>query len=188
MWAGRNGVAGVTVYRWFRAGLLRVLARRVGWLILVDDPVGEIAARGWTAVDAWVLSADQESELDRQVVWVSAWATTRQVPVDRVVTDVGSALDGHRRTFFALLRDRAVMWIVVEHRGRFCWFGSAYVRAVLAAQGRELLVVDAGGVGGDLVCDITEILTSMWARWYGTRAAVNRAQRGVAAVADGEAA
>jgi hypothetical protein len=37
-WAERNGVARVTAYRWFRAGLLPVSARRVGRLILVDDP------------------------------------------------------------------------------------------------------------------------------------------------------
>lgn len=36
-WAERNGVARVTAYRWFRAGLLPVPARKVGRLILVDD-------------------------------------------------------------------------------------------------------------------------------------------------------
>lgn len=35
-WAERNGVARVTAYRWFRAGLLPVPAQRVGRLILVD--------------------------------------------------------------------------------------------------------------------------------------------------------
>jgi predicted site-specific integrase-resolvase len=36
-WAERNGVARVTAYRWFGAGLLPVAAQRVGRLILVDD-------------------------------------------------------------------------------------------------------------------------------------------------------
>jgi predicted site-specific integrase-resolvase len=81
--------------------------------------------------------------------------------------------------------------IVVEHRDRFCRFGAEYVRAALAAQGRELVVVDAAEVDDDLVRHITEILTSMCARLYGKRAAANRAQRAVAAAADahdGEAA
>jgi putative transposase len=35
-WAERNGVARVTAYRWFYAGVLPVPARKVGWLILVE--------------------------------------------------------------------------------------------------------------------------------------------------------
>jgi predicted site-specific integrase-resolvase len=189
-WAERNGVARVSAYRWFRAGLLAVPAQRVGRLILVNDAAAEISRRGRTAVYARVSSAEQKSDLDRQVARVTAWATTQQMPVDKVVTEVGSALNGHRREFLALLRDRAVTRIVVEHRDRFCRFGSEYVEAALAAQGRALVVVDSAEVDDDLVCDMTEILRSMWVRLYGKRAAHNRATRAlaVAATDDAEAA
>lgn len=110
-------------------------------------------------------------------------ATIQQIPVDKVVTEVGSALNGHRRKFLALLRDPAVTRIVVEHRDRFCRFGSEYVQAALAAQGCELIVVDSAEVDDDLVRDVTEILTSMCARLYGKRAAQNRAKRALAAAA-----
>lgn len=184
-WAERNGVARVTAYRWFHAGLLPVPAQRVGRLILVNDAAAETARHGWTAVYARVSSADQKADLDRQVARVTAWATAEQIPVDKVVTEVGSALNGHRRKFLALLRDPSVGRIVVEHRDRFCRFGSEYVEAALAAQGRELAVVDSAEVDDDLVRDMTEILTSMCARLYGKRAAANRAKRAVAAAADG---
>ena len=184
VWAERNGVARVTAYRWFHAGLLPVPAQRVGRLILVNDAVAETARHGRTAVYARVSSADQKADLDRQVARVSAWATAEQISVDKVVTEVGSALNGHRRKFLALLRDPTVSRIVVEHRGRFCRFGSEYVEAALAAQGRELVVVDSAEVDDDLVRDMTEILTSMCARLYGKRAAANRAQRALAAAAD----
>jgi predicted site-specific integrase-resolvase len=188
-WAERNGVARVTAYRWFRAGLLPVPAQRVGRLILVKDAAAETLGRGQSAVYARVSSADQKSDLDRQVARVTAWATAEQIPVDKVVTEVGSALNGHRRKFLALLRDPAVTWIVVEHRDRFCRFGSECVEAALAAQGRALVVVDSAEVDDDLVRDMTEILTSMCARLYGKRAAQNRAKRALAAAADaGEAA
>lgn len=104
-WAERNGVAGVTAYRWFHAGLLPVPARKVGRLILVDEPIGDAGLRGRTAVYARVSSADQNADLDRQVARVTPWATAEQIPVDKVVTEVGSALNGHRRKFLALLRD-----------------------------------------------------------------------------------
>lgn len=189
-WAERNGVARVTAYRWFHAGLLPVPARKVGRLILVDEPIGEAGPRARTAVYARVSSADQNADLDRQVARVTAWATAEQIPVDKVVTEVGSALNGHRRKFLALLRDPSVCRIVVEHRDRFCRFGSEYVQAALAAQGRELVVVDSAEVDDDLVRDMTEILTSMCAGLYGKRAAQNRARRAVAAAAgdDREAA
>ena len=77
----------------------------------------------------------------------------------------------------------------MEHRDRFCRFGSEYVEAAPAAQGRELVVVDASEVDNDLVRGMTEILTSLCARLYGKRAAANRAKRAMtAAVDDGVAA
>jgi predicted site-specific integrase-resolvase len=188
VWAERNGVAWVSAYRWFHSGRLPVPAQRVGRLILVNDATAETSRRGWTAVYARVSSADQGADLDRQVARVTAWATAEQIPVDKVVTEVGSALNGHRRRFLALLGDPAVTQIVVEHRDRFCRFGSGYVEAALAAQGRELVVVDSAEVDADLVRDMAEILTSMCARLYGKCAAANRANKAITAASDGEAA
>jgi len=148
-WAERNGVARVTAYRWFHSGQLPVAAQRVGRLILMNDVAAEPVQNRRTAVYARVLSADQKTALDRQVARVAAWATAEQIPVDKVVTEVGLALNGRRRKFLALLRDPTVSRIVAEHRDRFCRFGSEYVETALAAQGRELLVVDAAEVDND---------------------------------------
>jgi predicted site-specific integrase-resolvase len=186
-WAECNGVARVTAYRGFRAGVLAVPARKVGRLILVDESVGDAGPQPRTAVYARVSSADQKADLDWQVARVTAWATAEQISVDKVVTEVGSAVNGHRGKFVALLRDLSVHRVVVEHRDRFCRFGSDYVQAALAAQGRELVVVDAAEVDDDLVRDMTEILTSMCARLYGKRAAENRAKRALAAAATEDA-
>jgi predicted site-specific integrase-resolvase len=178
-WAAREGVHYVTAYRWFREGKLRVPARRAGRLILVDPAATEPAPAGMTVVYARVSSADQKADLDRQVARVTAWATGEGLAVGRVVTEVGSALGGHRKKFLALLRDPQVSSIVVEHRDRFARFGAEYVEAALVAQGRRLLVVDPAEVDDDLVGDVTEILTSLCARLYGRRAAGNRARRAV---------
>jgi predicted site-specific integrase-resolvase len=100
---------------------------------------------------ARVSSADQKGDLDRQVARVTAWATAQQIPVDKVVVEVGSALNGHRRKFRALLGDLSLQRVVVEHRDRFCRSGSEYVQAALAAQGREPMIVDSAEVEDDLV-------------------------------------
>jgi predicted site-specific integrase-resolvase len=180
-WADRQGVSYTTARRWFAAGRLPVPARRVGGLILVGEPASPVRP-GLTAVYARVSSADQRPDLDRQVARVTAWASSEGLAVGRVVTETGSALTGKRGKFLALLRDRAVGTIVVEHRDRFARFGADYVEAALAASGRRLLVVDPSGVDDDLVRDVTEILTSLCARLYGRRAAADRAARAVAAV------
>jgi predicted site-specific integrase-resolvase len=184
-WAAAQGVSYATARAWYRAGKLPVPARKVGGLVLIGEPAGP-APVGATVVYARVSSTDQRPDLDRQVARVAGWATGQHLSVDRVVTEVGSALNGHRRKFLALLRDPAVATIVVEHRDRFARFGAEYVEAALAASGRRLLVVDPTEVDDDLVRDVTEILTSLFARLYGKRAAANRAARAVAAVtADG---
>jgi predicted site-specific integrase-resolvase len=181
-WAEREGVSYVTARRWFASGRLPVPARRVGGLILVGDPADPGSA-GITAVYARVSSADQKPDLDRQVARVTAWAVGEGLPVGQVVTEVGSALNGQRRKFLALLRDRSVTTIVVEHRDRFARFGAEYVEAALEAQGRRLLVADPAEADDDLVRDVTEILTSLCARLYGRRGAANRARRGIEAIA-----
>lgn len=187
-WAAATGVSYATARRRYEAGTLPVPSYRLGRLIMVGEPVTGASSAEQVVVYARVSSADQRTDLDRQVARVAAWATGQQLPVARVVTEVGSALNGRRKKFLALLRDPAVSTIVVEHRDRFARFGAEYVEAALAAQGRKLLVVDPGEVDDDLVRDVTEILTSLCARLYGRRAAANRAQRAVdAATSDGPA-
>jgi predicted site-specific integrase-resolvase len=182
-WAESQGVAYVTARRWYAAGKLPVPARKVGGLILVGDTTRE-RTPDLAVVYARVSSADQKSDLDRQVARIAMWCGENGVTVGRVVTEVGPALDGHRREFLGLLRDPAVTTIVVEHRDRFARFGAEDVEAVLAAHGRRLLVVDPGEVDDDLVRDVTEILTSLCTRLYGRRAAADRARRAVAAAVE----
>jgi putative resolvase len=186
-WALAQGIHPQTAYRWYREGKLPVPARKMGKLILVGD-LAKSAAPGphHTVVYARVSSADQRTDLDRQVARVVSWATEHGYSVDQVVTEVGSALNGHRRKFLSLLRDKEVDTILVEHRDRFCRFGAEYVEAALEAQGRRLVVVDPSELDGDLVPDATELLTSLCARLYGRRSASNRARRAVE-VACGEA-
>ena len=179
-WALSQGVHPQTAYKWFREGKLPVPARKMGKLILVGDLADRPAQhRGRTVVYARVSSADQKPDLDRQVARVISWGTEHGYEIGQVATEVGSALNGKRRKFLALLEDSSATVVLVEHRDRFARFGAEYVSAALGAAGRQLVVVDDAEVDDDLVRDMTEILTSMCARLYGKRAAANRARRAV---------
>lgn len=72
--------------------------------------------------------------------------------------------------------------ILVEHRDRLMRFGSEYVEAALAGQGRKLVIADKTELEDDLVDDMISVLTSFCARLYGRRSAKNKAKRAVEAI------
>lgn len=179
-WARQQGIQYKTAYLWFRAGILPIPARQLPTGTILVDP--EPAAPDGVALYGRVSSADQKGDLDRQLARLSAYAAEHGLVVVKVVGEVGSGLNGHRAKLLALLRDRQVGAIVVEHRDRLARFGTEYIEAALAATGRRLVVLETGEVKDDLVQDMIDVLTSFCARLYGRRAARNRAQRAIDAV------
>ena len=166
-----------TAWRWFRDGQLPVPAVRTPTgTIMVDVPrLG--AEHGRTVLYARVSSHDRRSDLDRQVARLSKWARERKMSVDEVVAEVGSGVGGKRRKLARLLSDASATTVVVEHRDRLARFGVEHLEAALSAQGRRIVVVDAGEGADDLVRDVTEVLASLCARLYGRRGARNRAEK-----------
>src|ERR1700716_3271084 len=114
-WAREQGVHPVTAYRWLREGKLPVPARRAGRLILVDPDPRPVPVGGVGAGYCRASPADQLDDLERQVGRVVAEATGRGLAVGKVVSEVGSGMNGHRRKLTELLSDPAVTVIVVEH-------------------------------------------------------------------------
>jgi putative resolvase len=179
-WAESVGVNRHTAYRWFREGTLPVPAERVGRLILVRATATADCA-GCVVVYARVSSHDQRSDLERQVARLRAWATENDCEVGLVVCDVGSGLNGKRPKLARVLSDPDAKVIVVEHRDRLARLGVEHLEAVLAAQGRRIVVADPGETTDDLVREVIDVLTSMCARLYGRRGARNRAMRAITA-------
>ena len=77
--------------------------------------------------------------------------------------------------------------IVAWHRDRLASSGSEHPEAALAAQGRRIIVEDGDELADDLVLDMTEVLTSMYARLHGRYNAAGRVQASVAAPGAGVA-
>ncbi len=147
--------------------------------ILVKEP--ETAPQA-VALYARVASADQKADLDRQIARLAAYASQQGWAVTKVVSEIGSGMNGHRPKLLGVLSDPKLTTIVVEHRDRLMRFGFEYVEAALAAQGRRIVVVEPGEVKDDLVQDMIEVLTSFCARLSGRRSARNRAERALEAV------
>ena len=150
--------------------------------ILIDAP--ELAEGAGAVLYARVSSGDRKADLDRQVARLAMYAAENGMQVAKVVSEVGSGLNGHRKGLLAVLRSAEYSVMVVEHRDRLARFGSEYIEAALAALGRRLIVVDSEEVKDDLVQDMSEVLTSMCARLYGRRSARHRAEKALQAASE----
>src|SRR5688500_19242007 len=121
---------------------------------MVGEPVTAVSAdAGQTVVYARVSSADQLPDLDRQVARVTMWATGQHLAVSRVVTEVGSAVNGHRGKFLALLRDPAVSTIVVEQDRKSTRLNSSHLVISYAVFCLKKKTQDQHGFAADTVRD-----------------------------------
>jgi putative resolvase len=178
-WARANGVSRQSATRWLHAGVLPVPARQLATgTILVDEPERR---PGGVAIYARVSSGDQRGDPHRQVARLVTHLTAAGLAPTKVVSEVGSGLDGHRARLLGPLVDASVGTIVVEHRDRLARFGVEHVEAALAARGRRLVVVDGTEVDDQPVRDTVEVLTGFCARLYGRRSARRRAEQALAA-------
>lgn len=67
---------------------------------------------------ARVSSHDQKADLGRQLEQLGAFAAGRTMAVSAEHQEVSSGLSGRRKKLLALLRDKSVTTVVVEHRDR----------------------------------------------------------------------
>lgn len=183
-WAKRQGITYRTAWRWFRKGILPVRAYQTETgTIIVEDARDE--DREAVALYARVSSHDQKTDLDRQLARLTLYASQSGLKVVKAVAELGSGLNGKRPKLMALLADKTIQAIVVEHRDRLMRFGSEYVEASLSACGRRLIVIDSTELKDDLVQDMIDVLTSFCARLYGERAAKNRALKAMEVLREG---
>ena len=184
-WARANGISYKTAWLWWKQGKLPVPARQTPTgTILVNVPDSQDQG---AVLSARVSSADHKADRDRQVARLAAFAADQGIRGARVVAEVGSGLNGHRKGLMTVLRSPEYGIIVVEHRDRLARVGSEYIEAALAASGRQLLVMEPDEVRDDLVQDMIDVLTSFCARLYGRRSARRRAERAVACATEADA-
>ncbi len=182
VWAAENGVHYRTAMAWRKAGTLPVsTVRTPGGHYRVVEHAAVPSTYGKSVLYGRVSSHDQKDDLTRQMDRLRGFASGLGLQDVEAVEELGSGLNGKRPKLLKLLADQTVTRIVVEHRDRLARFGVEYIEAALQAQGRSLVVAEAGEQKLDLVQDFIDVVTSMCARIYGRRAASNRAKRALAA-------
>jgi putative resolvase len=175
-YAKKAGVSYKTAWRWFKAGTLDAYQTPTG-MVVVRDPHMERIGTGRIALYARVSSADQKSDLERQVQHLRDYAAACGYQVAKEVTEIASGLNDSRPKFLKLLADPTIGIIIVEHKDRSTRFGWNYITTLMEAQGRRMEAVFPDETRDDLVNDFVSIIISMAARMYGRRGSRRKAER-----------
>jgi putative resolvase len=175
-YAKKIGVSYKTAWRWYKAGTLDAYKTPTG-MVVVRDLQAEKPGIGRIALYARVSSADQRSDLDRQVQRLRDYAAARGYQVAKEVTEIASGLGDSRPTFLKLLADASIGTIMVEHKDRGTRFGWNELTTLLEVQGRRIEAVFPNETQDDLLSDVVSIITSMAARIYGRRGSRRKAER-----------
>ena len=175
-YAKKAGVTYKTAWRWYKAGTLDAYQTPTG-MVIVRDPVVEKPETGRIALYARVSSADQKSDLERQVQRLRDYAAACGYRVAKEVVEIASGLSDNRPKFLRLLADPSIGTIIVEQRDRGTRFGWRYLTTLLEAQGRRIEAIFPNETQDDLVADFVSLITSMAARIYGRRGSRRRAER-----------
>jgi putative resolvase len=185
-YAKKLGIHYNTAYRLFKRGQIPGYQLPTG-TVIIEEPVDQTEKRAllpqFVAVYARVSSTENKKNLDTQVERLITWCNAQGWSVGKVVKECGSGINDQRPQFLALLANRDIHRIVVEHKDRASRFGVASIQTLLAMQDRELVIVNTADTAqDDLMGDFVAIITSFTARLYGRRRAKRKTEQMLAAL------
>jgi putative resolvase len=175
-YAKQAGVSYKTAWRWWKQGQLDAYQTPTG-TVIVRDATLPAPTTGRVALYARVSSADQKSDLERQMQRLRDYAAAKGYAVSKEVSEIASGLNDHRPKLARLLTDPTIGTLIVEQRDRLTRFGYEYIRQLLETQGRHLEVLFPSDTENELGDDCVAVITSMAARIYGQRTSKRKAER-----------
>ncbi len=172
-WANKQSVTYRTAYNHFKNGTIPGAYQLATGTIVVPDEA--TARKETTVVYARVSNSENRTNLDSQAKRVSEFCTAKGWVVNQVVKECASGLNDTRPKLKAVLTDKSVTRIVVEHKDRLTRFGFAYLKMLFPG---ELVVVnEVTEDEKDLFQDFVSLVTSFCARIYGHRRSKRRTEK-----------
>ena len=184
-YAKKLGIHYNTAYRLYKRGQIPGYQMPTG-TVIIEEPINQTEERAlrsqFVVVYARVSSTENKKNLDTQAKRLITWRNAQGWSVGKVVKECGSGINDQRPKFLALLANRDIHRIVVEHKDRASRFGVAYIQTLPAMQERELVIVNTADTAqDDLMGDFVAIITSFAARLYGRRRAKRKTEQVLAA-------
>jgi putative resolvase len=177
----RLGISYSTLSRWVREGRIKAVRTAGGVFRVPESEVRRIAeglpiSREVRAiVYARISSADQKSDLERQIQYLIQYCSSKGYRVVDVLSDVASGLKTDRRgllKLFDYVVNRQVDVVVVTYRDRLTRFGFEYLEHFFNQHGIKIEVIfgeEPRDTYQELVEDLIEIITSFAGKLYGLR-------------------
>jgi putative resolvase len=176
-YAKQQGISYSTALRWFHNGAISGYQAPSG-TIIVQEEKPKPQQRERVAIYARVSQASHRGNLEQQAERLTQYCTTRGYQVAQVVKEIASGVNESRPKLLALLKDRSITRIVVEHQDRLTRFGFQYLQTLLELQDRTIEVVNlADNDQEELLPDLASIVYSFCARLYGPRRAKRQTER-----------
>jgi len=182
----RLGISYSTLSRWVREGRIRAI-RTAGGVFRVPESEVRRVAEGLpiskevrAVIYARVSSADQRSDLERQVEYLTQYCSSKGYRVVDILSDIASGLKTDRKGLLKLFNyviNRQVDVVVVAYRDRLTRFGFEYLEHFFNQYGVRVEVAfgeEPRDTYQELVEDLIEIVTSFAGKLYGLRSRKKR--------------
>jgi putative resolvase len=168
-YAKEKGISYQTAWRMWKRGELNAEQLPSGTVIVsVKNKTTDLINK--VAIYARVSSSENKSNLDRQAQRLESYCIAKGYQIIRIVKEVGSGVNDHRKLLIKLLEQTDYNLIVAEHKDRLSRVGFNYLKILLIQTGRDIEIVNlAEERKDDLMQDFVSIITSFCARLYSLR-------------------
>lgn len=172
------GISYSTLLRWIREGKIRAVTTEGGKYRIPYSEVRKYLERREetrAVIYARVSSADQKEDLERQVNYLTNYATAKGYKVVEVLEDVASGLNTGRKgllKLFKLVESRSVDVVLITYKDRLTRFGFEYLEEFFSVMGTRIEVVfgeEPKDATQELVDDLISVVTSFAGKIYGMR-------------------
>jgi len=177
--AKRNGITYQTAWNWFKAGQIPNAKQfPSGTVIVEDEIIPDPDSPTRACIYVRVSSNQNKKNLDSQAERLRQFCNAKGYMISKVVKEVGSGINDHRRRLSEVLVNPDFDVLVVEHEDRIARIGANYISILLPLTHRRLEVVNqAEDDGSDIMQDFVSIVTSFCARIYGLRRSRRKTER-----------
>jgi len=166
-----------TLLRWIREGKIRVVTTEGGKYRIPYSEIKKYLERREetrAVIYARVSSADQKEDLERQINYLTNYATAKGYKVVEVLKDIASGLNIQRKglKLFKLVEGRSVDIVLITYKDRLTRFGFEYIEEFFSTMGVKIEVVfgeEPKDDAQELVEDLISIITSFAGKIYGMR-------------------
>ena len=116
-WAKQQGISYKTAWRWFKSEKLPCHAIQTESGTILVKSVADNTNNS-CVIYARVSSHDQKNDLDRQVSRITSEVLKQGLVISKIVTEIGSGLNGPRPKLKKLLSNPSIKIIAIEHQDR----------------------------------------------------------------------